>query len=120
MIDGYSRGGNYIDISVNMERTNFQDNAGKSFASQPTKLVVKQGGTVKIDKNLFSDFEEIASSPTNEINLGSHEKNYLQKVIARINDILAENYGFSKIVSTVKLESVKNKGEYDDLEKAHI
>lgn len=120
MIDGYSRGGNYIDISVNMERTNFQDNAGKSFASQPTKLVVKQGGTVKIDKNLFSDFEEIASSPTNEINLSAHEKNYLQKVIARINDILAENYGFSKIVSTVKLESVKNKGEYDDLEKAHI
>ncbi|MBW8524171.1 hypothetical protein K0U91_02930 [Chryseobacterium chendengshani] len=119
-IDGFTRGGNYIDIAINMERTNFQDNAGKSFANQPTKLVVKQGGTVKIDKNLFSDFEEIASSPTNEINLSAHEKNYLQKVIAKINDILAENYGFSKIISTVKLESVKNKGEYDDLEKAHI
>lgn len=119
-IDGFSRGGNYIDISVTMERTNFQDNAGKSFANQPTKLVVKQNGTVKIDKALFNDFEEIASSPTNEIDLSSHEKSYLQKVINRINDILAENYGYSKIMSTVKLETIKNKGEYDDLEKASI
>ncbi len=119
-IDGFTRGGNYIDIAVNMDRTNFQDNAGKSFASQPTKLVVKENGTIKLDKNLFSDFEEIASSPTNEINLSGHEKNYLQKVINKINEILAENYGYSKINSTVKLETVKNKGEYDDLEKAYI
>lgn len=119
-IDGFSRGGNYIEISVNMERTNFQDNAGKSFANQPTKLVVKQNGVVKIDKTLFSDFEEIASSPTNEINLSVHEKNYLQKVINRINDILAENFAYSKIISTVKLENVKNKGDYDNLDKAYI
>jgi hypothetical protein len=119
-IDGFSRGGNYLDISINMERTNFQDNAGKTFANQPTKLVVKQNGTVKIDKALFSDFEEIASSPTNEIDLSAHEKSYLQKVINKINDILAENYGYAKINSTVKLETVKNKGEYDDLEKAYI
>lgn len=120
IIGGFSRGGNYIDISVNTERTTFQDNAGKSFASQPTKLLVKQNGAVKIDKNLFSDFEEIASSPTNEINLSAHEKNYLQKVINRINDILADNFAYSKIISTVKLETVKNKGEYDNLEKAYI
>ncbi|MDH6252623.1 phage-related minor tail protein [Chryseobacterium sp. H1D6B] len=119
-IDGFSRGGSYLDISINMERTNFQDNAGKTFANQPTKLVVKQNGTAKIDKALFSDFEEIASSPTNEIDLSAHEKSYLQKVISRINEILAENYGYSKINSTVKLETVKNKGEYDDLEKAYI
>ncbi|WP_307445442.1 MULTISPECIES: hypothetical protein [Chryseobacterium] len=119
-IDGFSRGGNAIDISINMERTNFQDNAGKSFASQPTKLVVKQNGAVKIDKILFSDFEEIASSPTNEINLSDHERMYLQKVMNKINEILADNFGYSKINSTVKLETVKNKGEYDDLEKASI
>lgn len=119
-IDGFSRGGNYIEVSVNMERTNFQDNAGKSFANQPTKLVVKQNGVVKIDKTLFSDFEEIASSPTNEINLSVHEKNYLQKVINKINDILAENFAYSKIISTVKLENVKNKGDYDNLDKAYI
>ncbi|WP_295231569.1 hypothetical protein [uncultured Chryseobacterium sp.] len=119
-IDGFSRGGNAIDISINMERTNFQDNAGKTFASQPTKLVVKQNGVVKIDKTLFSDFEEVASSPTNEINLSDHERAYLQKVINKINEILADNFGYSKISSTVKLETVKNKGEYDDLEKASI
>ena len=103
-----------------MERTNFQDNAGKTFASQPTKLVVKQNGVVKIDKTLFSDFEEVASSPTNEINLSDHERAYLQKVMNKINEILADNFGYSKINSTVKLETVKNKGEYDDLEKASI
>ncbi|WP_294208254.1 hypothetical protein [uncultured Chryseobacterium sp.] len=119
-IDGFSRGGNAIDISINMERTNFQDNAGKTFASQPTKLVVKQNGVVKIDKTLFSDFEEVASSPTNEINLSDHERAYLQKVMNKINEILADNFGYSKISSTVKLETVKNKGEYDDLEKASI
>ncbi|WP_394675285.1 hypothetical protein [uncultured Chryseobacterium sp.] len=119
-IDGFSRGGNAIDISINMERTNFQDNAGKTFASQPTKLVVKQNGVVKIDKTLFSDFEEVASSPTNEINLSDHERTYLQKVMNKINEILADNFGYSKISSTVKLETVKNKGEYDDLEKASI
>ncbi|MDR6516287.1 hypothetical protein [Chryseobacterium camelliae] len=119
-IDGFSRGGNAVDISINMERTNFQDNAGKTFASQPTKLVVKQNGVVKIDKTLFSDFEEVASSPTNEINLSDHERAYLQKVMNKINEILADNFGYSKINSTVKLETVKNKGEYDDLEKASI
>ena len=119
-IDGFSRGGSYIEVSVNMERTNFQDNAGKSFANQPTKLVVKQNGTVKIDKTLFADFEEIASSPTNEINLAAHEKNYLQKVINKINEILADNFAYAKITSTVKVETVKNKGEFDDLEKASI
>lgn len=119
-IDGFSRGGNAVDISINMERTNFQDNAGKTFASQPTKLVVKQNGVVKIDKTLFSDFEEVASSPTNEINLSDHERAYLQKVMNKINEILADNFGYSKINSTVKLETVKNKGEYNDLEKASI
>ena len=119
-IDGFTRGGNYLDIAVNMERTNFQDNAGKSFANQPTKVTVKENGAVKLEKNLFSEFEEIASSPTNEINLSSHEKNYLQKVVSKVNEVLAENYGYSKINTTVKLETVKNKGEYDDLEKAYI
>lgn len=119
-IDGFTRGGNYLDITVNMERTNFQDNAGKSFANQPTKVVVKENGAVKLEKNLFSDFEEIAASPTNEISLSGHEKNYLQKVITKVNEVLAENYGYTKINSTVKLETVKNKGEYDDLEKAYI
>ncbi|MEN4760199.1 MULTISPECIES: hypothetical protein [unclassified Chryseobacterium] len=118
-IEGFTKG-NAIEITVDMERTNFQDNAGKSFANQPTKLVVKQNGVVKIDKTLFTDFQEIASSPTNEINLSSHEKMYLQKVINKINEILADNYAFAKYSSTIKLETVKNKGEYDDLEKASI
>ncbi len=118
-IEGFTKG-NAIEITVDMERTNFQDNAGKSFANQPTKLVVKQNGVVKIDKTLFTDFQEIASSPTNEINLSSHEKMYVQKVINKINEILADNYAFAKYSSTIKLETVKNKGEYDDLEKASI
>lgn len=118
-IEGFTKG-NAIEITVDMERTNFQDNAGKSFANQPTKLIVKQNGAVKIDKTLFTDFQEIASSPTNEIDLSAHEKIYLQKVINKINEILADNYAYSKINSTVKLETVKNKGEYDDLEKASI
>lgn len=119
-IDGFSKSGNTLEVTVNMERTNFQDNAGKTFANQPTKITVKQNGSIKVEKNIFNDFEEIASVPSNEIDLNAHEKNYLNKVINRINQILAENFGYTKINSSVKLETVKNKGEYDDLEKAYI
>jgi hypothetical protein len=45
------------------------------------------------------------------------EKNHLNKVVAFLNQYLNDNYGFQSIKKTVKLDKVKNKGEYDDLEK---
>ncbi|MEF9476856.1 hypothetical protein OWR28_03015 [Chryseobacterium sp. 1B4] len=38
----------------------------------------------------------------------------------RIRNIINENFGYQTLNSTVTLATVKNKGEYDDLEKAYI
>ncbi|MDQ0592924.1 tetratricopeptide (TPR) repeat protein [Chryseobacterium ginsenosidimutans] len=117
---GFSKGGNYLDIVIEMERTNFQDNQGKTFANQPVRIIAKQNGSVKLDKTYFSDFAEIASVPTNELNLNSHEKMYLQRMMDRARNIINDNFGYQMINSAVTLETVKNKGDYDDLEKAYI
>ncbi|MCW3160024.1 hypothetical protein [Chryseobacterium oryctis] len=119
-IAGFSKGGDYLDVVIEMERTNFQDNQGKTFANQPVKVIAKQNGVVKLDKTYFSDFTEIASVPTNEINLNFHEKRFLQRIMDRIRNIINDNFGYQTISSTVILENVKNKGDYDDLERAYI
>jgi hypothetical protein len=119
-VAGFSKGGNALDVTVQMERTNFQDNQGKTFANQPVRIIGKQNGTVKLDKTYFSDFSEIASVPTNELNLNAHEKMYLQRTMDRTRNMINENFGYQTINSTVALETVKNKGDYDDLEKAYI
>ncbi|WP_415328798.1 hypothetical protein [Chryseobacterium sp. MMS23-Vi53] len=119
-VAGFSKGGNYLDLVVEMERTNFQDNQGKTFANQPVRIIGKQNGIVKLDKTYFSDFSEVASVPTNEINLSFQEKLYLQRTMDRTRNIINDNFGYRTINSTVALETVKNKGDYDDLEKAYI
>lgn len=119
-VAGFSKGGNHLDVLVEMERTNFQDNQGKTFANQPVRIVGKQNGVVKLDKTYFSDFAEIASLPTNEINLNVHEKRYLQRTMDRTRNIINDHFGYQTINSSVTLETVKNKGDYDDLEKAYI
>lgn len=119
-ISGFVNNGNYLDVTIDLKRTNFQDNAGKTFANQPVTIIAKLNNVVKFKKTYFTDFEEIASSPTNQINLNLHEKNYLQKVIKFVNSVLNENFGYQTINSSIGLETVKNKGDYDDLEKAYI
>jgi hypothetical protein len=119
-IDGFSREGNYVDVAVDIQKANFQDNAGQTFANQPTKIVVKVNGVEKINSVFFKDFKFLSSAPTNNINKPLEEKNHLNKVMAFINQFLNDNYGYQSIKSSVKLSSVKNKGKYDDLEKASI
>ena len=119
-IEGFSKEGNYLDIAINISAVQFQDNAGQTFANQPTTLMVKVNGVEKIKTKFFEEFKFVSSSPSNNINKSLEEKNHLNKVIAFLNQYLNDNYGFQSIKKTVKLDKVKNKGEYDDLEKAHI
>ncbi len=120
VLAGFERGQAYIDINVDLAPVNFQDNAGQTFANQPTKLVVKVNGAEKTNMALFEKFEFISSSSTNNINKAQEERNYITKVIAYLNKYLNEQYGYQAVKETVKIEYVKNKGDYDDLEKAHI
>lgn len=119
-VSGFSKNGSYLEIIINMPRTIFQDNAGKTFANQPTKIIGKLNGVTKLEKILFSDFVEIASSPTTEINLNFHEKAFLQNVLQKINNTINDYFGYQANNSSLILETVKNKGDYDDLEQANI
>lgn len=119
-IDGFSREGNYVEVSLDIQKLNFQDNAGQTYANQPTKLVVKVNGVEKINTTFFQEFKFISSSPTNNINKPLEEKNHLNKVMAFINQYLNDNFGYQSVKGTVKIQSVKNKGKFDDLEKADI
>ena len=119
-VEGFSKEGNYLDVAVDISEVHFQDNAGQTFANQPTTLVVKVNGVEKIKTKFFEEFKFVSSSPSNNINKSLEEKNHLNKVVAFLNQYLNDNYGFQSIKKTVKLDKVKNKGEYDDLEKAHI
>ena len=119
-IDGFSREGAYVDISLDVQKLKFQDNAGQTFANQPTKLVVKVGGVEKVNKTFFQDFAFISSSPSNNINKPLEEKYHLAKVMAAVNQYLNDNFGYQSMRGSVKIQSVKNKGKYDDLEKADI
>ncbi len=119
-ISGFTRDGGYVDINLDIQKLNFQDNAGQTFANQPTKLVVKVNGVEKINNIFFKDFAFISSAPTNNINKPLEEKNHLNKVMAFINQYLNDNFGYQSVRNTVKLQSVKNKGKFDDLERADI
>jgi hypothetical protein len=119
-VEGFIKEGNYLDVAVDISGVQFQDNAGQTFANQPTTLVVKVNGVEKINTKFFQEFKFVSSSPSNNINKPLEEKNHLNKVVAFLNQYLNDNYGFQSIKKTVKLDKVKNKGQYDDLEKAHI
>lgn len=119
-IDGFTREGNYVEVSLDVQKLNFQDNAGQTYANQPTKLVVKVNGVEKTNTTFFQEFKFISSSPTNNINKPLEEKNHLNKVMAFINQYLNDNFGYQSVKGSVKIQSVKNKGKFDDLEKADI
>lgn len=119
-ITGFTREGNYIDVAVDIKRMNFQDNAGQTFANQPTKVIVKVNGVEKLNNSFFQEFKLLSTSPSNNLNKPLEEKYYLNKVIAQINTFLDDNFGIRWINPSIKISSVKNKGKYDDLEKASI
>lgn len=119
-INGYTRGSGYIDIALDIKNVAFQDNTGQTFANQPTKLVVKVNGVQKINETFFQDYAFISAYPSNNINKNLEEKKHLDKVINFVNEYLNNAYGYGAITKSVKIQSVKNKGKYDDLARADI
>lgn len=119
-IDGFTTSGKYLEVFLDIEKITFQDNAGQTFAKQPTTLKVKVNGVEKTNTAFFQDFQFVSSSPSNNINKPLTEKNFLAEVLKTVNTYLNDNYGYQTYKSQVKILSVKNKGKYDDLEKASI
>ena len=119
-ITGFTKEEGGIIVLVDIQQVNFQDNASQTFANQPTKIIVKVNGVEKTNASFFNDFKFISSVPTNNINKSLEEKNHLNKVMTFVNQYLNDNYGFQSVTKTVKINYVKNKGKYDDLEKANL
>jgi hypothetical protein len=119
-INGFTKENSYVDVMVDIKAVNFQDNAGQTYANQPTKIIVKVNGVEKSNATFFTEFKYISSSPTNNINKPREEKNHLNGVIDFINQYLNDNYGYTVMRQDIEISKVKNKGKYDDLEKAHI
>lgn len=119
-ITGFSTTGKHLEIFLNIDKITFQDNAGQTFAKQPTKLKVNVNGIEKINTSFFEDFKFVSSSPSNNINKPLTEKNFLNEVIKTVNSYLDDQFGYQSFKSSVKILSVKNKGKFDDLEKANI
>jgi hypothetical protein len=119
-ITGFTTSGKNLEVFLDIDKITFQDNAGQTFAKQPTKLKVLVNGVEKVKTSFFEDFKFVSSSPSNNINKPLTEKNFLTEVINTVNTYLNDNFGYQSYKSTVKILSVKNKGKYDDLEKADI
>jgi hypothetical protein len=119
-ISGFTKEEGGIIVLVDIQQVNFQDNASQTFANQPTKIIVKVNGVEKTNASFFNEFKFISSVPTNNINKPLEEKNHLNKVMTFVNQYLNDNYGFQSVTKTVKINYVKNKGKYDDLEKANL
>jgi hypothetical protein len=119
-ITGFTKEEGGIIVLVDIQQVNFQDNASQTFANQPTKIIVKVNGVEKTNASFFNEFKFISSVPTNNINKSLEEKNHLNKVMTFVNQYLNDNYGFQSVTKTVKINYVKNKGKYDDLEKANL
>jgi len=119
-VSGFTRGAGDIDIKTDINSVNFQDNAGQTFVNQPTKLVIKVAGVEKVNTTFFQDYTFLSSSPTNNINKQLEEKNHLATVIKFLNDYINNLFGYQAIPKRVKILSVKNKGKFDDLERADI
>ncbi|WP_339833587.1 hypothetical protein [uncultured Flavobacterium sp.] len=119
-ITGFTTSGKNLEVFLDIDKITFQDNAGQTFAKQPTKLKVLVNGVEKVKTSIFEDFKFVSSSPSNNINKPLTEKNFLTEVINTVNTYLNDNFGYQSYKSTVKILSVKNKGKYDDLEKADI
>ena len=120
-IFGFKRGNPILDINIDIQKVNFQDNAGQTYINQPTKLVVKLNGEEKINKIFFQEYEFISSSASNNIDKIREEKRNLEKVIGFLNQYLNDMYGYPVQEKNIKFQSVKNsKNMYDDLERAYI
>lgn len=119
-ITGFTPTGKNLEVFLNIDKITFQDNAGQTFAKQPTKLKVNVNGIEKINTSFFEDFKFVSSSPSNNINKPLTEKNFLNEVLKTVNSYLDDQFGYQSFKSSVKILSVKNKGKFDDLEKANI
>jgi len=85
---------------------------------RPTRLTLEFNGRI-IFNDIFEGTGDYRTHVTNSSpNMFQLEKESVSSILTQINNYINEQYGFVKVQSTLTLRAPKNKGDYDDLEKA--
>ncbi|KAA1247165.1 hypothetical protein [Aquimarina sp. RZ0] len=121
MVYGYEKGGNDVTFMINITKMVFQDNGGQTFYNQPTNLKVLQGMEVIHEKKFDEGFQFLTATSSNTINFDYYEKNNVLKIMKNMSIYINEQFGYTPIPSTIKIEYPKNKKrKYDVLENTKI
>lgn len=120
ILNGFEKGSGLL-FNIDLQKMEFQENAGQTFFKQPAKLTVMVNGET-IEETTFGDESKfLTSSSTNTINLNRYEKDNVTKTLNTIEKHINDTYGYTPTQKTITIEFPKNrKREYDQLEKAKI
>lgn len=119
-LNGFEKGNDLI-FNIDLLKMEFQENAGQTFFTQPSKLTVIAKGETIGEQTFGEESKFLSSTSSNRIDLNRYEKANVKKVLAEIQQYINTTYGYTPIANTIKIEFPKNKKrEYDQLEKAKI
>ncbi len=119
-LNGFEKGEGLL-FTIDLEKMEFQENAGQTFFKQPAKLTVMVSGQVQEEKMFGEESKFLTSSSTNTINLNRYEKDNVKKTLTDIEAYINDIYGYTPTQKTIVIEFPKNrKREYDQLERAKI
>lgn len=119
-LKGYEKGESGIYFEINFSTMQFQDNANQVYGKQPTSLKVKVNNQIVEEKLFANDFTMLTSGSTASIRKNNYENSNVEKILNEIQLYVNDVYGYKSVNYTSKIFFIKNKGEYDDLEKAKV
>ena len=119
-LNGFEKGEG-VTFTIDMSKMEFQDNAGQTFYTQPTKLTVSTNNGIVSEKMFGEESKFLTSSSSNTINLTRYEKQNVKKTFDDIQKYINETYGYTPVSKKITISYPKNKKrEYDELERAKI
>ena len=85
---------------------------------RPTRLILEFNGQT-IYNDIFEGTGDYTTTTTaSSPNMFQLEKDNVSNILSKINKFINEQHGFVKVPATLTVRAPKNKGDYDDLEKA--
>lgn len=119
-LKGFNKGENGINFEINFNNMEFQDNSNQVYGKQPTLLRVLVNNKVVEEKIFSNDFAFVTSGSTVSIRKNYYENQSVANLLNEIQKYVNDNYGYKTMNITSKIYYIKNKGDYDDIERAKV
>lgn len=119
-LKGFTKGENGINFEIDFNNMEFQDNSNQVYGKQPTLLKVKVNNEIVEEKIFSNDFAYLTSGSSVSIRRNYYENQSVSNILGEIQKYVNENYGYKTISVTSRVYYIKNKGDYDDLERAKV